>query len=131
MGGWGIILGWIPPLFGDIWSHKTSKTLFLLVIFSILCLLFSQYGLKSKSPHFSEKSIPGLPRLEPHRKVNATTLDFFHNLLKLNSPILFFVGRSRGLPENPWGGKSMENPWKIHEQIQGFWKLRFRQKVKD
>ena len=33
--GWGIILGWIPPLFRDIWSHKTSGTLF--------CLLFSQY----------------------------------------------------------------------------------------
>ena len=27
---------------------------------------------------------------------------------------------------NPWGGKSLE----IHEQIQDFWKLRFRQKVK-
>ena len=26
-------------------------------------------------------------------------------------PFLFFVGRSRGLPENPWGGKSMG--WKI------------------
>ena len=26
-------------------------------------------------------------------------------------PILFFVGRSRGLPENPWGGKSMG--WEI------------------
>ena len=32
----GIILGWIPPLFRDIWSHKTSKTLFLFVIFSRL-----------------------------------------------------------------------------------------------
>ena len=28
------------------------------------------------------------------------------------------------------GGKSMENLWKIHGQIQGFWKPRFRQKVK-
>ena len=60
--------------FRDIWSHKTSETLFLFVIFSILCLLFSQYCLKSKSPHFSEKSIPGLPRLEPRRKVNVTIL---------------------------------------------------------
>ena len=43
-----------------------------------VCLLFSQYWVgvesTSKSPHFSDKSIPGLPRLEPHRKVNATTL---------------------------------------------------------
>ena len=52
------------------------------VIFSILCLLFSQYCLKSKSPHFSEKSIPGLPRLEPHRKVNATTLYNFSQTFK-------------------------------------------------
>ena len=32
--------------------------------------------------------------------------------------ILFFVGRSRGLPENPWGGKSMGweiHGWEIHE----------------
>ena len=45
------------------------------VIFSISCLLFSQYFSKSKSPHFSEKSFPELPRLEPHRKVNATGLE--------------------------------------------------------
>ena len=36
--GWGIILGWIPPFFRDIWSRKTSETLFLFVIFSILDL---------------------------------------------------------------------------------------------
>ena len=29
------------------------------------------------SRHFSKKSIPGLPYLEPHRKVNATTLKLF------------------------------------------------------
>ena len=68
--------------FRDIWSHKTSKTLFLVVMFSISCLLFSQYFSKSKSPHFSEKSIPGLPRLEPHRKVNATTLYKFSQTFK-------------------------------------------------
>ena len=36
--GWGIILGFIPPFFGDIWSRITSETLFLVVIFSILDL---------------------------------------------------------------------------------------------
>ena len=41
MGFWlvwwvGIILGLTPPFFRDIWSHKTSETLFLFVIFSIL-----------------------------------------------------------------------------------------------
>ena len=45
------------------------------------CLLFSQYwtGVEKNqcSRHFSEKSNPGLFYLEPHRKVNATTLDFF------------------------------------------------------
>ena len=30
--GWGIILGWVPIFFRDIWSHKTSETLFLFVI---------------------------------------------------------------------------------------------------
>ena len=34
--GWEIILELIPPpFFRDIWSHKTSETLFLFVIFSI------------------------------------------------------------------------------------------------
>jgi hypothetical protein len=45
-------------------------------------LLFSQYCLKSKSPLPFEKSIPGLPRLEPHRKVNATTLYKFSQTFK-------------------------------------------------
>ena len=74
---------WIhPPFFRDIWSRKTSETIFVFVSFWILCLLFSQYCLKSKSPLPFEKSIPGLPRLEPRRKVNATTLYIFE-LLKL------------------------------------------------
>ena len=34
--GWEIILGLIPPFFRDMWSHKTSETLFVFVIFSIL-----------------------------------------------------------------------------------------------
>ena len=42
------------------------------------------------SPHFSKQSIPGLPYLEPHRKVNATTLELratnFKNSMG-NSPI--------------------------------------------
>ena len=80
--GWGIILGWIPSFFRDIWSNKTSETLVVFVIFSILCLLFSQYCLTSKSPLPFEKSIPGLPRLEPHRKVNATTLYKFPQTFK-------------------------------------------------
>ena len=44
-----------------------------------LCLLFSQYWTWAEkcqwSRHLFDKSIPGLPRLEPHRKVNATTLE--------------------------------------------------------
>ena len=51
---------------------------YLCVIFAILCLLFSQYCLKSKSPLPFEKSIPGLP----HRKVNATTLYTFSQTFK-------------------------------------------------
>ena len=49
-GSWLTISGHIVVSFGDICSHKTSETLFLFVIFSILRLLFSQYCLKSKSP---------------------------------------------------------------------------------
>jgi len=56
--------------------------------FSILCLLFSQYCLKSKSPLPFEKSIPGLPRLEPHRKVNAWTLYKFSQSTK-NGQLVF------------------------------------------
>ena len=73
MGG-GYFFGLIPPFFRDIWSHITSETLFLVVIFSILRLLFSQYCVKSKTELPFEKSIPGLSRLEPHRKVSATEL---------------------------------------------------------
>ena len=36
MGWWGIFLGLIAPFVRDIWSHKTSETLFVFVIFSIL-----------------------------------------------------------------------------------------------
>ena len=49
---------WIhPPFFGDIWSHETSETLFLFVIFSIL-----DWGSNKNqcSSHFSKQSIPGL-----------------------------------------------------------------------
>ena len=76
-----IILGLIPPFFRDIWSRKTSETFCLLVMFSIVCL-FSQYCLKSKSPLPFKKPIPGLPRLEPHRKVDATTLYKFSRFFK-------------------------------------------------
>ena len=62
MGG-GIVLGFIPPFLGDIWSHKTSETLFLFVIFSIL------------ARHLLEKSISGLFYLKPPRKVSATELE--------------------------------------------------------
>ena len=60
------------------------------------CLLFSQYwvGVEQNqcSRHFSKKSIPGLFYLEPHRKVNATTLELFttnFKNLKNNWPIRF------------------------------------------
>ena len=127
---------WIPPFFRDIWSHKTSEILFVFVISSILCLLFSQYCLKSKSPHFSEKSIPGLPRLEPHRKVTATPLEKkIHELLKLyeKRPTYFqtltfwrnlsfqkpwicpwiFQGFSMDFPPHGFSGRPRERPTKI------------------
>ena len=84
------------------------------------CLLFSQYWVgveKSQcSRHFSKKSIPGLFYLEPHRKVNATTLELsatnFKNLKK-NRPTRFQTltfGRNLGFqkpgicPRQPPGG---------------------------
>ena len=56
----------------------------------IFVCYFLNIGLGSKksqcSPHFSKQSIPGLFYLEPHRKVNATTLELratnFKNLKK-------------------------------------------------
>jgi len=46
----------------------------------IFVCYFFNIGLESKNQcarHFSEKSNPGLFYLEPHRKVNATTLELF------------------------------------------------------
>ena len=47
----------------------------------IFVCYFLNIGLGSKtnqcSSHFSKQSIPGLFYLEPHRKVNATTLELF------------------------------------------------------
>ena len=81
--GWVGNNSWMDSAF--VWRHLVPQNvgrIILFVILSILCLLFSQYCLKSKSPHFSEKSNPGLPRLEPHRKVNATTLYKFSQTFK-------------------------------------------------
>ena len=62
----------------------------------IFVCYFLNIGLGSKksqcSSHFSKQSIPGLFYLEPHRKVNATTLELratnFKNL-KQNRPTCF------------------------------------------
>ena len=88
-------MGWVgnnswmdSPFFRDIWSHKTSETLFSFVIFSIL----GRSRKNQCSRHFSKKSIPGLFYLEPHRKVNATTLELFttnFKNLKQNRPTSF------------------------------------------
>ena len=73
-----IDLGPGSPIFclTELWFSLKST------IFSILCLLFSQYCVKSKTEVPFEKSIPGVPRLEPHRKVNATTLKKIQNTFK-------------------------------------------------
>ena len=115
--GWGIILGFISPFFGDIWSHKTSETLFLVVIFSIWCLLFSQYCLKSKTELPFEKTIPGLLYSKPPRKVSATELEL--RTTKLEKPKkqptnlfsnLDFFGPIWGAPPWIFQGFPMEFP---------------------
>ena len=86
------------------------------------------------SRHFSKKSIPGLPRLEPHRKVNATTLYKFLKFLKLyeKRPTCFqtltfcrnlsfqkpwicqwiFQGFSMDFPPHGFSGRPRERPAK-------------------
>ena len=98
------------------------------------CLLFSQYCLKSKSPLPFEKTIPGLPRLEPHRKVNATTLYKFSQTFKTlrNTANLFsnldflqksefpktldlsmdFQKKSMDFPPHGFSGRPRERPTK-------------------
>ena len=74
---------WMDSAF--VWRHLVPQNvgnIILFVILSILRLLFSHYCLKSKTELPFEKSIPGLPRLEPHRKVNATTLYKFSQTFK-------------------------------------------------
>ena len=101
-----------PPFFATSGPTKRRK--------HYCCLLFSQYWAgveKSKwSRHFSKQSIPGLFYLEPHRKVNATTLELFttnFKNLKKNRPTRFQTltfGRNLGFqkpgicPRQPPGG---------------------------
>ena len=74
--------------FRDIWSNKTSDTLFPFVIFSILDL-----GRKNQwSRHLFKKSNPGLFYSKPPRKVSATELEFRPQNLKsrkINRPTCF------------------------------------------
>ena len=87
-------------------------------IFSILCLLFSQYCLKSKTELPFEKSIPGLPRLEPHRKVNATTLYKFSQTFKTLRKTANLFSNLDFLPKSEFPKTldlSMEFPRIFHE----------------
>ena len=72
-GGWGIILGLVPHFVRDIWSQNVGNIIFVCYILNI------GRGPKTNQvpSHFSKQSIPGLFYLEPHRKVNATTLELF------------------------------------------------------
>ena len=89
--GWGIILGWIPPFFRDIWSHKTSETLFLFVIFSILDLVQQKVNVLGTSPRNQfrdyhtwnriEKLMPQLWNFSPQTlKTLQKTANLFSNL---------------------------------------------------
>ena len=106
-------------------------------------LLFSQYWTCSNksqcSRHFSKKSIPGLPHLEPHRNVNATTLELFATNFKnftKNGQLVFKlwfcveirVSKNPGfVPGSPPGGvyipektppKKHTGKWQQHNKLQ-------------
>ena len=79
-----------------------------------LCLLFSQYCLKSKTELPFGKSIPGLPRLEPHRKVNATTLYNFSQTFKTLRKTANLFSNLDFLPKSRFPKTldlSMDFPW--------------------
>ena len=89
--GWGIILGFISPFFRDIWSHKTSETLFLFVIVSILDLVQQKVNGLGTSPKNQfrdyhawnriEKLMPQLWNFSPRTfKTLQQTANLFSNL---------------------------------------------------
>ena len=89
---------WMDPDFFS--RHQVPQN-----VGNIICVCyFRNVGLgptKSQcSPHFSKQSILGLPYLEPHRKVNATTLELFATNFNI-----FTKTGSHGAPM-----ASMENP---------------------
>ena len=102
----GIILGWIPLFLATSGPAKRRK--------HDVCLLFSQYCLKFKTPLPFEKSNPGLPRQEPHRKVNATTLYTFSQTFKTLRKTANLFANLDFLPKSRFPKTldlSMDFPW--------------------
>ena len=62
--------------------QNVENIIFVCYFLNIVFVIFSILSQIQIADPF-EKSIPGVPRLEPHRKVNATTLYKFLKLLKL------------------------------------------------
>ena len=115
--GWGIIIGWIPLFFRDIWSHRTSETFFLFVIFSILGRSRNKHVLgtspRNQFRDYSiwnriEKLMPQFWNFSPHtfKKLQKTTtlfsnLDFLPKSgfpktrdLSLAAPRGFYISRN-------------------------------------
>ena len=77
-------ISWMDSLFFSrhLVPRNVGNIIFVCYFLNIAFVIFSML---SQIPNGTSlrKSIPGLPRLEPHRKVNATTLYNFLKLLKL------------------------------------------------
>ena len=99
-------MGWVgnnsginSTFFRGIWSNKTSQTSFLVVIFSISCLIFSQYLL------FSQYTIPNALSF---RKINsgsttagtASKIQYL-NIIQISKYLICFV-KNRQLVFKPW-----------------------------
>ena len=113
---------WIhPPFFSRHLVPHNVGNIMLVVIFSILCLLFSQYCLKSKTELPFKKTILGLFYLKPPRKVSATELELRTTKLKKTKTKptnlfsnLDFFGPIWGAPPRIFQGFPMDFPRIFH-----------------
>jgi len=90
--GWGGNNSWThPPFFRDIWSHRTSETLFLFVIFSILDCVQQKVNVLLTSPSNQFRDYHTWNRIEklmplnwnfapPTLKTSQKTTNVFSNL---------------------------------------------------
>ena len=107
-------MGLIPPFFRDIWSHKTSETLFLFVIFSILDWVQQKVNVLLTSPNNQFRDYHTWNRIEKlmpqHWNFAPQTLKTLQKTTNLFSNLDFL--QKSGFPKTR--DLSMGFPWIFH-----------------